>query len=398
MRLDTRGARGSNLRRSLGLAGLLAVTALALIDPTAALAVTGTAPGLGVATSFAVLAGSAVTNTGASVISGDLGVSPGSAVTGFPPGTVVNGTMHVTDATATQAQSDLATAYNNAAGQPCTDESGKVLGQDIGSNSASALPPGVYCFSTSAQLTGALHLNGPGVYIFQIATTLTTAPASSVVLENNASSCQVFWQVGSSATLDTTTAFAGTIMALASITINDGVVLDGRALARNGQVSMINDRITRPSCGQASSSTTVTSSANPSTAGQPVTFTATVSGASSGTITFYDGSSRLGTVPVDASGHATLTTSSLTPGTHTITAVFSGTPGLLNSSSPPLVQVVPPANVPGIPRAGSGPGAAGMPWSPWSGAMPLVAAALGAAALVWATLLSSGSPLRGPRR
>ena len=235
--------------RSFAIATVVAASA-ALAIP--ALAVTGTAPGLGTATSFAILAGSTVTNTGPTVVSGDLGVSPGTAVTGFggpPQGTVTNGTIHAKDATAAQAEADLTTAYDNAAGQkPCTAETGKVLGQDVGT-AASPLPPGVYCFTSSAQLTGALYLSGAGVYIFQVVSTLVTAPGSSVVLENGASACQIFWQVAKSATLDTTTRFEGTIMALASISINNGVVLEGRALARNGQVSLINDTITRPTCG-----------------------------------------------------------------------------------------------------------------------------------------------------
>ncbi|MEN3315477.1 MAG: hypothetical protein V7605_1711, partial [Acidimicrobiaceae bacterium] len=214
---------------------------------------------LGTANTFAVLAGSTVTNTGPSVVSGDLGVSPGSAVTGFtgpPNGTIVNGTLHATDGPAQTAQSDLTTAYNAAAAlTPCTDETGKVLGQDIGTV-ATPLLPGVYCFSSSAQLTGSLHLSGAGTYVFQIGTTLTTAPGSSVVLDSNASSCDVFWQVGSSATIDTTTQFVGTVMANASISVNNGAVIDGRLLARTGQVSLINDTITAPTC----AATTTTSS------------------------------------------------------------------------------------------------------------------------------------------
>ena len=229
---------------------------------------------LGTAATFAVLAGSTVTNTGPSVVSGDLGVSPGSAVTGFtgpPNGTVVNGTIYVADAAA-QAQADLTTAYNNAAGQtPCTDVTDNVLGQDIGT-AARPLLPGVYCFSSSAQLTGDLHLSGAGVYVFQIGTTLTTAPGSRVVLNNNASACEIFWQVGTSATLDTTTQFAGTVMANASISVNNGAVIDGRLLARTGQVSLINDIITRPTC--AITTTTTAPGATTTTAPGPTTTTA----------------------------------------------------------------------------------------------------------------------------
>ncbi|MFN2463225.1 MAG: ice-binding family protein [Candidatus Dormibacteria bacterium] len=345
-----------------------------------ALATTGTAPGLGVATSFAVLAGSAVTNTGPSVISGDVGVSPGSAITGFsgpPNGTVINGSIHQTDATAAQAEADLTTAYNNAAGQKsCTDETGKVLGQDIGT-AANPLLPGVYCFTSSAQLTGALHLSTSGVYIFQVVSTLTTASDSSVVLESGASACDVYWQVGSSATLGTRTNFAGTIMALTDISVLDAVVIQGRALARNGQVSLINDKITTPSCGAAASGTTLTSSANPTVVGQSVTFTATVAGGAGGTVTFYDMNTPLGSATVDSAGHATLTTSALGSGNHTITAVFSGTPGRLPSESPPLTQTV--TSVPGLPQSGSGGAASpgGMPRSILAMALATLLAAAG---------------------
>src|SRR3954454_9358766 len=150
-----------------------AVVGLALLSLTASLGAAQTAPTLGSAQSFAVLGGSTVTNTGPSVITGDLGVSPGSAVTGFPPGTVVSGTIHAADAVAAAAQSSLTTAYNSLAGQACTQD---LTGQDLGGLTLTA---GVYCFSTSAQLTGTLTLNAQGnssaVFIFKIGSTLTTA-------------------------------------------------------------------------------------------------------------------------------------------------------------------------------------------------------------------------------
>lgn len=155
---------------SLGLVALL-------YGPSPALG--QTAPSLGTAGSFAVLGGSTVTNTGSSVITGDLGVSPGSSVTGFPPGTV-NGTTHAGNATAAQAQSDTTTAYNSLAGQSCTSD---LTGQDLGGKT---LTPGVYCFSSSAGLTGTLTLNGQGnanaVFIFKTGSTLTTASNSVVVV------------------------------------------------------------------------------------------------------------------------------------------------------------------------------------------------------------------------
>ncbi|MDL2334654.1 MAG: ice-binding family protein [Chloroflexota bacterium] len=203
------------------------------------------AVGLGTADAFAVLGGSTVTNTGPSVVNGDLGVSPGSAVTGFPPGNV-NGTIHAADAAAAQAQADLTAAYNNVAGQACDSD---LTGQDLGGLTLTA---GVYCFSSSAGLTGTLKLNAQGVsaarFIFQIGSTLTTASSSSVRLINGARPCNVFWQVGASATLGTTTSFIGNIMALTSITMTTGATLKGRALARNGAVTLDTNVITKATC------------------------------------------------------------------------------------------------------------------------------------------------------
>ncbi|HYX22901.1 MAG TPA: IPTL-CTERM sorting domain-containing protein [Thermoanaerobaculia bacterium] len=193
--------------------------------------------------SFAVLGGSTVTNTNTpTIVNGDLGVSPGSAVTGFPPGIVTGGTIHAADAVAAQAQSDLTTVYTNLANRSCDTD---LTGQDLGGKT---LTPGVYCFSTSAQLTGTLTLDAQGnsnaAFIFKIGSTLTTASASSVLLINSASSCGVFWQVGSSATLGTGTALAGNIVALTSVTLNTGASVTGRVLARNGAVTLDNSHVT----------------------------------------------------------------------------------------------------------------------------------------------------------
>src|SRR5487761_469108 len=164
-------------------------------------AVAATAPvGLGTAASFAVLAGTTVTNTGPSIISGDLGVSPGTAVTGFPPGIVTGGTIHEADGVAGGAQSDLTTAYNDAAGR-----SGTAVPAFIGAGQT--LAPGVYKASSSLDVGGSLTLDAGGdpnaVFIFQAPSTLVTDSASNVILTNGAQACNVFWQVGSSATLGT---------------------------------------------------------------------------------------------------------------------------------------------------------------------------------------------------
>ena len=193
--------------------------------------------------SFSVLGGSTVTNTATpTVVNGNLGVSPGTAVTGFPPGIVTGGSIHAADAIAGQAQAGLTTLYNQLAGMTCNTS---LTGQDLG---GLTLTPGVYCFSTSAQLTGTLTLDAQGnpnaVFVIQIGSTLTTATASSVVLINSASSCGVFWQVGSSATLGTATSLAGSIVALASITLNTGASVAGRTLAQNGAVTLDNSHVT----------------------------------------------------------------------------------------------------------------------------------------------------------
>lgn len=238
--------------RRARLAGItLAVTLAFGVVPVAAQAA---AVNLGTVSPFVVLGGSTVTNEGTSVLNGDLGLSPGTSLTGFNEA-VVNGVTHENDAVAAQGQSDLTTAYNVAAGQPISP-SNDLTGTDLGSLKLTA---GAYGFSTSAQLTGQLTLDAQGdpnaQFVFVIGSTLTTASASSVVLVNGASPCNVFWKVGSSATLGSTTSFAGNLMSLASISVNNGVTVVGRLLAREGAVTLINDVVSLPNCATGSTST-----------------------------------------------------------------------------------------------------------------------------------------------
>ena len=195
---------------------------------------------------FKVLAGSTVTNTGPTTITGgDLGLSPGSSVTGFPPGTLTSpAVMHVTDPTAAQAQLDLTAAYNFAAGIVLPAPAS--LPGDL---SGLTLTEGVYKTSSSTMISaGTLTLTGSAnsVFVFQIGSTLTTGSSTQVNLSGGVVASNVFWQVGSSATLGTSSSFAGTIMALTSITLNTGASLQGRALARNGAVTLDTNVITDP--------------------------------------------------------------------------------------------------------------------------------------------------------
>jgi len=199
---------------------------------------------LGGAAAFAVLAGSTVTNTGLTVVTGDLGASPGTAVTGFGPGTVV-GNQHAGDPTAAQAEADLTTAYNDAAGRTLCPVSvaGNLGGQ--------TLTPGLYKSTSSLEVSsGDLTLDAQGnanaVFIFQMASTLTTSAGRQVVLAGGARSVNVFWQVGTSATLGSTSSFQGTVMANQAIALSTGATLNGRALARIAAVTMDTNTIVRP--------------------------------------------------------------------------------------------------------------------------------------------------------
>jgi len=201
-------------------------------------------PSLGTAQTYGILAGSTVTCVTGGTIKADVGVSPGNTTTGFPP-CVITGTQHLADATAATAQNDLTTAYNALAGLACGTT---VTPADLGGRT---LPPGVYCVASSLAVTGAVTLDGQGnanaLFVFQVGSTLTTGTNANIALVNGAQAKNVYWQVGSSASLGTGTTFRGNIVALTSITLNDNATMLGRALARNGAVSLgTNNTITLP--------------------------------------------------------------------------------------------------------------------------------------------------------
>ena len=234
------GATGSRSSSAIGLLLLALLAALTLASSAGAAA---TSVPLQTADSFVVLAGAGIANSGSTTVTGDIGTSPTATIAGTDTLTVI-GINHGGDAVTVQAKTDLGTAYDNAAGQAAVPIVGDLGGQ--------VLTPGVYNSGSSIGLTGALTLDAVGnrnaVFVFQAGSTLTTASSSQVDLINGAQSCNVFWQVGSSATLGDDSSFRGTILAMVSITVNSGVIVDGRVLARDGAVTLNTNRITRPTC------------------------------------------------------------------------------------------------------------------------------------------------------
>lgn len=242
---------------------------------------------LGTADPFSVLGASTVTNTGPSVLNGDLGLSPQTSITGFPPG-IVTGTIHPTDAVAAQAQIDLTTAYNVAAGlTPTASGLGDLTGQ--------SLTPGVYS-GGALSLSGALALAGTAesVWVFQAASTLTVDTGAIITVTGGASACNVFWQIGSSATIRGGAQFVGTVMAAASITAETAATIEGRLLARTGAVTLDTNTITAPQgceAGTVSTSPTITSDVPPpATAGGDYSHTVTATGTPTPTFTVSSGS------------------------------------------------------------------------------------------------------------
>ncbi|HEY5265781.1 MAG TPA: ice-binding family protein [Acidimicrobiales bacterium] len=257
-------------RLGFGTFGVGVVSLMTLVAFSGEPAVAATTLTMGAAAPYAVLAGSTITNTGSSVITGSIGLSPGTSITGFPPGTVT-GSTDPANAASLAAMNASTAAYLVAAGEtPFTTVPAGTLG------GGAPLGPGVYQSASSLSLTGPLTLDAGGnpdaVFIFQSGSTLTTATGSSVVLTGGAQACNVFWQVGSSATLGTTTAFQGTILALTSATLNTGATVNGRVQAQTGAVTLNGNTITVPTC-LAVPPTTTTTTAVTTTTTLPATTT-----------------------------------------------------------------------------------------------------------------------------
>lgn len=305
---------------------IVSIMALLVVATRPVFSATSTTVTLGSAGSFAVLAGSTVTNSGPTLVAGDLGVSAGSAITGFPPG-IIHGSTHAADAVALQAQNDLTKAYTTLAGMPCSND---LTGKDLGGMN---LVPGVYCFSSSAQLTGTLTLNSPtadGLYVFQIVSGLTTASSSVVSLAGSLCGANVFWQIGSSAVLGTGTTFVGNIVALTSITLTTGTNISGRSLARNGAVILDSNHVSNDfsSCGGGTGGKpnfVVTTNANSldCVAGQTKTLTVTVNGQNG-----FAGIVKLTSIVLPSTGvTATLSPSSISGTGSSTLSIFCGTAG-----------------------------------------------------------------------
>ena len=238
-----------NSKGLIAMVGIALVIAIGAMAGTAANAAIVPTIGLGTAATYSILAGTpSITNTGATTIDRDVGIHPAASITGFPPG-IIAGAIHAGDAVALQAKSDLVLAYDDAAGRTGAVVAGGTLG-------GQTLVGGVYnAGGVTLDLTGTLTLNGQNnpssVWIFQATSDLVTASTSSVVFINGGSPCNVFWQVTSSATLGSGSFFVGTILAMTSITLDSAVNVQGRALARNGTVTLINDHFVTSTCNAA---------------------------------------------------------------------------------------------------------------------------------------------------
>ena len=317
----------------------LAVSLLSVAPPASAAGYESSVD-LGTAGAYSVLAGSTVTNTvSPTTLTGDVGVSPGSSITGFPPG-IAGGATHAGDANAAAAQAASTAAYLDAKSRHPT---GSSLGSAV---VGGTYQPGVYNAGSSLDVSGAVTLDGQGdpnsVFVFQVADSMTTASSTSIVLIGNAQACNVFWQIGASATLGTSTSFVGSVMALASITVTHGTTVQGRALAQTGAVTLDDNVFTSAACN--STPTTTTATATPATSGGSTTVTATVaaSGASTptGTVSFTANGVAGGSAPIGANGQAVMV---LPVGTTTpvdVVAHYGGLGSYAASSSGPIRVVV----------------------------------------------------------
>jgi hypothetical protein len=369
LRLDSSLENGPMAERRLwhrGARPALLAAALAIVLPASAQAAT---VGLGTADSAAVLAGSTVTNTGPSVISGDVGVYPGTVVSGFPPGLVLGGTIHAADGVAMKAKADLTTAYDDAAGR----SSGDTISADL---AGSTLTPGVYTSATSLGLSGDLTLDAQGdpdaVFVFQAGSTLTAGSGSRVLVVNGAQSCNVFWQVGSSATIGSDSAFAGNILALTSISLTTGATLNGRALARNGAVTLDSNLVTKATCATPPSPPPSANDTSATTAaGHPVTVVLDGTDASGAPLTYeITGSPSNGALgPINQSdGTVTYTPTAGYAGTDSFTYAANSSNGASNDATASIA--ISPAGVAGGAQPAPGPGSAASPAAAGAGAQP----------------------------
>ena len=337
--------------------GLLALGLCAVGASPAVAATTIDGPiDLGAASTFGVLGASAVTNTGPTVVNGDVGVSPGTSITGFegPPAGLVNGTLHATDAVAAQAQVDLTDAINDAASLSPTTSG-------LSNLSGLSLTPGVYSGGALALDSGGLLTlagTADSIWVFQAASTLTVGSAAQIQMTGGASSCNVFWQIGSSATIGTNAQFVGTIMAGAAITVNTAATIEGRLLANGTAVTLDTNLITVPTGCEPpaepveSDSPEFTSSTPPdATVGTPYSFTLTASGTPAPTFAVTSGA-----LPAGLTLNATTGVISGIPTTAgTATATLSATNGVAPAASTVITidtaaaAVVPPIPVVPVP-------------------------------------------------
>ncbi|HZQ87239.1 MAG TPA: ice-binding family protein [Acidimicrobiales bacterium] len=328
-------------------AALVAGTTAAalLFVGNASAAIVPTVP-LGTSANYAVLGGSTVTSTGFTVLDGSLGLWPGTSITGFPPGIVLPpGTIDATNPAAQQAQSDLTVGYDNAAGRPLDGSTPADLANQH-------LAPGVYAGPSKSALllTGPLVLDGAGdptaVFIIQTDSTLITSSASTVTLVNGAQECNVFWLVGSSATLGTGSVFRGNILALTSITVNTSVVVHGRAMARNGAVTLDNATFVKPTCATSPPAPTTTAAPTTTTAALGATTSTTAAPRATTSTTMAAAVTTSTTAVAAAAGATTTSQLAATPTTAAPITALSITSATLPAGSALLTSATPAHGVP----------------------------------------------------